>query len=251
MTSSSSGLQSLLEASGSNCLQESKECQPQHATANDTIVNMIWSDTRTRLVSSLQPELLLGGGPKSHLGMTTHSDLWRTPPDDLPLRVIPVLRIWEGARAEVSQSIVDAVSGRITALRKSAAVSGIVAWGSVPSVGLTQHNCQTVPKEVEAATALFQYALSTRAGCECVAHVIQGLCEMNPTATITSIDGLSAYDSTSRPCSKAFLTLMREAECCRLRLFYGIPSSSLWENDSGTVHRIREQEDVLMPRTGA
>ena len=80
-------------------LQESEECDERAATANDTIVNMIWSDAPTghsswfSLVSSLQPGLLLRG-PKLHLGMTTHSDLWRTPLDDLPLHVIPFLRIW-------------------------------------------------------------------------------------------------------------------------------------------------------------
>ena len=90
------------EASGSNCCKKVRSVtneQPQRATANDTIVNMIWSDAGTRhsswfsLVSSLQPGLLLRG-PKLHLGMTTHSDLWRTPLDDLPLHVIPFLRIW-------------------------------------------------------------------------------------------------------------------------------------------------------------
>ena len=71
--------------------------QPQLATANDTIVNMIWSDAPTghsswfKLVNSLQPVL---EGPKLHLGMMTHSVLWRTPLDDLPLHVIPFLRIW-------------------------------------------------------------------------------------------------------------------------------------------------------------
>ena len=30
-----------------------------------------------------------------------------------------------------------------------------------------------VTKKVEAATSPFQYALSTRSGCECVAHVLQ------------------------------------------------------------------------------
>ena len=49
-----------------------------------------------------------------------------------------------------------------------------------------------------AATAPHQYALSTRAGSECIAHVIQGLTELNPEATVLSIDGMSAYDQISR-----------------------------------------------------
>ena len=51
---------------------------------------------------------------------------------------------------------------------------------------------------VEAATAPYQYALSTRAGSECIAHVIQGLTELNSEATVLSIDGISAYDQISR-----------------------------------------------------
>ena len=42
---------------------------------------------------------------------------------------------------------------------------------------------------VQGATAPFQYALATRAGCECVAHALHGITELNPRATVTSIDG--------------------------------------------------------------
>ena len=57
---------------------------------------------------------------------------------------------------------------------------------------------QQVATNVEQATAPCQYALSTRAGCECVSHVIQALCEANPNTTIVSVDGVSAYDTRSR-----------------------------------------------------
>ena len=56
---------------------------------------------------------------------------------------------------------------------------------------------QQLGPQVEAATAPYPYALSTRAG-ECVAHLIQGLCELNPNSTVMSIDGISAYDQISR-----------------------------------------------------
>ena len=55
-----------------------------------------------------------------------------------------------------------------------------------------------VIEKVEAATAPFQYALSTKAGCECVAHVLQTLTDLDPEATIMSIDGVGAYDLISR-----------------------------------------------------
>ena len=62
---------------------------------------------------------------------------------------------------------------------------------------------QQLGKAVEGATASSQYALSTRAGCECVAHVLQALTDLDPKATILSIDGISAYDLISR---RAMLT---------------------------------------------
>ena len=49
-----------------------------------------------------------------------------------------------------------------------------------------------------AATSPFQYALSTRAGSECVAHDLQAMTERNSEATVLSIDGISAFDLVSR-----------------------------------------------------
>ena len=54
-----------------------------------------------------------------------------------------------------------------------------------------------VAKKVEAATSPVQYALSTKAGCECVAHM-QSITDLDPEATIISIDGVGAYDHISR-----------------------------------------------------
>ena len=51
---------------------------------------------------------------------------------------------------------------------------------------------------VEAATAPFQYTLTTKAGCESVAHMLQSLTDQDERATIVSIDGVGAYDLISR-----------------------------------------------------
>ena len=37
-----------------------------------------------------------------------------------------------------------------------------------------------VAEKAEAATAPFQYALPTKAGCECVAHILQTLTDLDP-----------------------------------------------------------------------
>ena len=107
---------------------------------------------------------------------------------------------------------------------------------------------------VESATAPFQYALSTRAGCECIAHALQGLTDLDPNTTIISIDGISAFDQISRA---AMLDGLMNVEGGRkvvpfVRMFCGSPSSFLWEDASGVTHTIPqgeggEQGDPLMP----
>ena len=58
---------------------------------------------------------------------------------------------------------------------------------------------QLGPAVVEAATSAFQFALSTKSGCECVAHCIQALCETDPQLTPTS----SGWGECVRPHLKA------------------------------------------------
>ena len=85
------------------------------------------------------------------------------------------------ARANITPTVIEAIRmGRMTALRKAnGGVRGIVV-GDVVKRLVARTIAQQLGPQVEAATAPFQYALSTRAGSECVAHVIQGLCEVNP-----------------------------------------------------------------------
>eukprot|EP00973_Karenia_brevis_P036587 5043834-Karenia_brevis.AAC.1 len=47
---------------------------------------------------------------------------------------------------------------------------------------------------IEAACSPFQFALSTRAGTDCVGHAIRVLTDHDPRATVLSIDGVGAYD---------------------------------------------------------
>ena len=70
---------------------------------------------------------------------------------------------------------------------------------------------QQLCKAVEQATAPFQHALLTRAGCECVAHALQAVSDLNLEAKVVSIDGISAYDLISR---RAMLSGLEEP-CCR------------------------------------
>ena len=152
------------------------------------------------------------------------------------------------ATAQVPQEVVDGLRlGRITALQKpTGGVRGIVAGDIIRRlVGRTI--AQQFGPAVERATSPFQFALSTRAGCECVAHALQALCETNPQSTVLSIDGVSAFDLISRG---AMMQGLRELPF--VRLFHGQPSTYVWENDNNIVDSIPQGEggkqgDPLMP----
>ena len=107
---------------------------------------------------------------------------------------------------------------------------------------------------VEAATAPYQYALSTSAGTECVAHALQLLTEENTRSTVLSIDGIGAFDMISlKSMLEALMTLEGgTAVIPFVRMFCGKPSTYIWENEDGIAHIIEqgeegEQGDPLIP----
>ena len=75
---------------------------------------------------------------------------------------------------------------------------------------------------VEKATAPFQYALSTRAECECIGHALQIL------DAITPIEGISAYDTISRTAMLSGLAEVVPAVLPFVRLFCRSQSRFLW-----------------------
>ena len=81
------------------------------------------------------------------------------------------------ARAHVPLVAVSMVrSGRLTALSKpDGGVRGIVSADVIRRL-VARTIVQQFGETVKSATAPHQYALSTRAGCECIAHALQGLC---------------------------------------------------------------------------
>ena len=135
--------------------------------------------------------------------------------------------------AKVPDQVVEAVRmGRMTALRKpSGGVRGIVV-GDVIRRLVARTVAQKVSSNVESATAPYQYALSTRAGCECVSHVVQAMCEANPLTTTVSVNGVSAYDTISREAMMHGLMGMEGGECLLpfVRQFYGRISQYLWDD---------------------
>ena len=111
------------------------------------------------------------------------------------------------ARGQIPDGVAQIIRrGRMTALQKpgGGSVRGIVA-GDVIRRLVARTMSQQLGPVVEQATSPFQHAMSTRAGCECIAHALQALCEEDPEMTVTSIDGVGAYDSISR---RAMLTAL-------------------------------------------
>ena len=159
------------------------------------------------------------------------------------------------SRAETPPVIVDVIRlDRITALQKpSGGVRGIVVCDILARL-VARTVAQQMSDVVEAAIAPYQYALSTRAGTECIAHILQTLTEVNPRTTVLSIDGIGAFDLISR---KSMLEALMRVEggpdiVPFVKQFYGQPSTYLWESDDGTVHHVElgagvEQGDPLMP----
>ena len=101
---------------------------------------------------------------------------------------------------------------------------------------------QQISPTVERGTAPFQYALTTRAGAECIAHVIQTLTDVDQEATVLSVDGVGAFDLISRV---AMLEGLRSIDGGDSVLpfvspFYGTASTYV-QGEGG------EQGDPLMP----
>ena len=95
---------------------------------------------------------------------------------------------------------------------------------------------QQLGPAVESATAPFQFALSTKAGSECIAHVAQVMTDMDDNATLLSVDGIRVFDLVSRG---AMMSGLLEVEW-RVVHPHSLLSDSLWEDDDGVTHEIAD-----------
>ena len=136
--------------------------------------------------------------------------------------------------------------GRLTA---EARIRGIVASDVVRRL-VSRTITQQLSDVAFAAPSPFQHALSTR--CECISHALQSLSELDPNATILSIDGIGAFDLVSRGAMLQGLANVCLSALPFVHQFFGSPSHYIWEDDAGVVHNIAqgeggEQGDPMMP----
>ena len=99
----------------------------------------------------------------------------------------------EFARAQVSDEVVQALRmGRMTALQKSlGGIRGIIVGDFIRRL------VARTLAPIEQATSPFQFALTTKSGYECIAHIAQALTDLDANATLLSVDGIGAFDLIS------------------------------------------------------
>ena len=131
---------------------------------------------------------------------------------------------------------------QLTALQKpNGGVRGIVV-GDVIRRPVAKTMSQQFTARFENATKPFQSALSTRARCESIAHVVQALTDNNAATTVLSIDGVGAFELISRRAMMEALHRMPNGDVILpfVLQFYGRPSTHLWEDEEGVVREIQQ-----------
>ena len=159
------------------------------------------------------------------------------------------------ARASVPPDVFRVfMLARMTALQKpDGGVRGI-ATGTVFQRLVAKTLARQYSEAVEEACTQFQFALSTRAGVDCVDHTVRLLTDQNPQATVLSVDGICAFDHVYR---SAMLSKLLEVPKLQglipfVRQSYAQRSCYIWEDDRGEKHLIwqgegGEQGDPMMP----
>ena len=88
---------------------------------------------------------------------------------------------------------------------------------------------------VEAVCAPLQFALSTRAGVDCVGHAVRVATELNPNLIVLSIDGVGAFDHVYRV---SMLEKLVEVPSLRdllpfVKTAYASASAYVWADEAG------------------
>ena len=183
------------------------------------------------------------------------NEMWRVCLDDYEVFQLLFRAAEDFARADVPDGTrVAFMSATMTALQKpDGGVRGVATGTSFRRL-VAKTLARQFSKRVEATCVPFQFALSTRAGTDCVGHAIRALTDADPTATVLSMDGIGAYDHVLR---SAMMSKLHDVPCLRgllpfVRATYAQPTEYLWEDAAGVRHTIRqaeggEQGDPLMP----
>ena len=121
-----------------------------------------------------------------------------------------------------------------------------IATGACERRVIARTIAQQYAAPIMEATSPFQYALSTRAGVDCVALLIRLLTDADSDKVVSSLDGIGAYDHVQR---SAFFRVLAESPALEallpfVRLWYGQDSTYTWTDQEGTTHTIQQGEGV-------
>ena len=159
------------------------------------------------------------------------------------------------AQCRKPSEVVPAIMGaRLTALAKpDGGVRGSATGSSVRRL-VARTLAKQLTKVFELECAPFQYALSTRAGTDCIGHMVRAATDNDPNLTLLSVDGIGAHDHIFRSAMLGRLLEMPKARAILpfVRMSYAQPSNYSWVDEEGrrrTVNQAEggEQGDPLMP----
>ena len=149
------------------------------------------------------------------------------------------------AQARVPASISKALTmARLTAVtKKDGGVRGIATDCSLRRL-TARTPAKQFAKDFESECAPFQYALSTRAGTDCVGHLLRAATEDNHNATVMSVDGVGAYDHVLRAAMLSRLARMLNAKVLLpfVLLSHSAPSTYDWYDDEGQRRTMTQAE---------
>ena len=166
-----------------------------------------------------------------------HSAAMRLASADIPDEVSGALRI-----------------GRMVALRTSTGRVRALVIGDTFRRLVGRTLARHYAPALQRATLPFQFGLSTRAGTEAVHRCLQVATELDPQATILSLDAVGAFDHVSR--GAMLQGLASRPDLAPLLPYaaqwYGSPSQYTWTDAAGYLHHVQqaeggEQGDPLMP----
>ena len=173
--------------------------------------------------------------------------------DDGELLQLLIAAAEDFARASVPQEIFRAFQkAHVIALaKKDGGVRGIATGTSFRRL-VAKSFARQFAKDVESVCSPFQFALSTRAGTDCVGHAVRAMTDAHSTSTVLSTDGIGAYDHVFRSAmlSKLHSELRLHGLLPFVRAMFSDPSRYSWRDSAGVQHVIlqcegREQGDPL------
>ena len=128
-------------------------------------------------------------------------------------------------------------SARLTAIAKpDGGVRGIATGTTIRRV-VARTLAKQFIKTFEEECSPFWYALSTRAGTDCVGHMLRAITDNDPIATVLKVDGIDAYDHVLRTSMLERLFRMPGARSILPFVNYR------WFDDQGRCREVTQAED--------